>query len=483
MRIQLSDHFTFRTLLRFTFPSMITMVFISLYGIVDGLFVTNFSGKSALAAINFVYPILSILSFFGYMVGVGGSALVARHLGARKMERANELFSMFVCLCTVISIILTIVGLIILRPVLIMLGAEGQMLSQSIEYGRILLFSLTFWNLQYLFQIFFVTAEKPALGLCVTVLAGVTNMVLDALFIAVFQWGLVGAALASATGQIVGGAVPLVYFCRKNNSLLRLGKVRFDGKATLKGISNGVGEFISGLSNSLVGILYNAQLLRYAGEDGVAAFSIMLYVSMIFNGIFAGYVSGSAPIVGYHYGSYNFKELKNLLKKGITLLLSGSGLLYGLAVILAVPLCRLFAGYDPALYEMTLHGFRFFSMAFLFMGLAVFGPSFFTSLNNGLIAAILSFLRTFVFQVAGVLLIPLFLGIDGIWLSYAVAQELAAVCTVAFLIAMRKKSIAMYNRQRSWHPGSFMRKTIAGISGTGQKKYIGSLRQGVHNYE
>lgn len=439
MRIQLSDHFSFRTLLRFTLPSMITMVFISLYGIVDGLFVTNFSGKSALAAINFVYPILSILSFFGYMVGVGGSALVARKLGERRSERANELFSMFVCLCTLISIVLTIVGLFILRPVLTMLGAEGQLLAQSIAYGRILLISLTFWNLQYLFQIFFVTAEKPTLGLYVTVLAGVTNMVLDALFIAVFNWGLIGAALASALGQCVGGGIPLIYFCRKNNSLLRLGKFRFDRNATLKGITNGIGEFISGLSNSLVGILYNAQLLRYAGEDGVAAFSIMLYVSMIFGGIFAGYVSGSAPIVAYHYGSYNFAELKNLLRKGITLLLSGSGLLYGLAFILAVPLCRLFAGYDPALYDLTLHGFRFFSMAFLFMGLAVLGPSFFTSLNNGLAAAILSFLRTFVFQVAGVLLLPLFLDIDGIWLSYAIAQGLAAVSTVIFLFAMRKK--------------------------------------------
>lgn len=439
MRIQLSDHFSFRTLLRFTLPSMVTMVFISLYGIVDGLFVTNFSGKSALAAINFVYPILSILSFFGYMVGVGGSALVAKNLGERKTERANELFSLFVGLCTGISIVLTVIGLFILRPVLTMLGAEGQLLAQSVEYGRILLISLTFWNLQYLFQIFFVTAEKPTLGLYVTVLAGVTNMVLDALFIAIFQWGLIGAALASAIGQIVGGGIPLVYFCRKNDSLLRLGKIRFDLKATIKGISNGVGEFISGLSNSLVGILYNAQLLRYAGEDGVAAFSIMLYVSMIFSGIFAGYVSGSAPIVAYHYGSGNFGELKNLMRKGITLLLSGSGILYGLASILAVPLCRLFAGYDPGLYEMTLHGFRFFSMAFLFMGLAVFGPSFFTSLNNGLVAATMSFLRTFVFQVGGVLLIPLFLGIDGIWLSYAVAQGLAAVSTVTFLILMRKK--------------------------------------------
>lgn len=439
MRIKLSDHFTYGKLLRFTFPSMITMVFISLYGVVDGLFITNFTGKSALAAINFVYPILNILSIFGYMVGAGGSALVAKFLGEKKNEKANQLFSMFVYLCIALGVGLAIVGFFILRPMLTLLGAEGQLLEQAVEYGNIVLISLAFWNLQYLFQIFFVTAEKPKLGLYVTILAGVTNMVLDALFIAVFKWGLVGAAAATALGQIVGGGIPLIYFFRKNNSLLRLGKTKFDAEATIKGITNGTGELVSGISSSLVGILYNAQLLKYAGEDGVAAYGIMMYVSMIFTGLFLGYVSGSAPIVAYHYGANDHQELKNLLKKGVILLISSSTAMYVLSFVLSVPLSQLFAGYDAGLYAMTLHGFRIFSIAFLFMGIAFFGSSFFTALNNGLIAAILSFLRTFVFQVLSVTLFPMVWGIDGIWYSVVVAQGLTMICTIAFLIGMRKK--------------------------------------------
>lgn len=439
MRIKLSDHFTYGKLLRFTFPSMITMVFISLYGVVDGLFITNFTGKSALAAINFVYPILNILSIFGYMVGAGGSALVAKFLGEKKNEKANQLFSMFVYLCIALGVGLAIVGFFILRPMLTLLGAEGQLIEQAVEYGNIVLISLAFWNLQYLFQIFFVTAEKPKLGLYVTILAGVTNMVLDALFIAVFKWGLVGAAAATALGQIVGGGIPLIYFFRKNNSLLRLGKTKFDAEATIKGITNGTGELVSGISSSLVGILYNAQLLKYAGEDGVAAYGIMMYVSMIFTGLFLGYVSGSAPIVAYHYGANDHQELKNLLKKGVILLISSSTAMYVLSFVLSVPLSQLFAGYDAGLYAMTLHGFRIFSIAFLFMGIAFFGSSFFTALNNGLIAAILSFLRTFVFQVLSVTLFPMVWGIDGIWYSVVVAQGLTMICTIAFLIGMRKK--------------------------------------------
>lgn len=439
MRIQLSDHFTFGKLLRFTFPSMVTSIFISLYGIVDGLFITNFSGKSALAAINFVYPILNILATFGYMVGAGGSALVARSLGEGKRERADQLFSLFVYLCAGLGALITAIGFFALRPLLTFLGAEGPLLEQSVRYGYIILLSLTFWNLQYLFQIFFVTAEKPKLGLYVTILAGVTNMVLDALFIAVFQWGLVGAAAATAMGQLVGGALPLIYFFRKNDSLLRLGRAVFDTKAMLKGVSNGMGELLSGISGSLVGILYNSQLLRYVGEDGVAAYGIMMYVSMIFTGLSFGYVSGSAPVVAYHYGAEDHEELKSLLKKSVTLLLSSSVAMYLLSLLLAAPLSQLFAGYDAELYSMTLHGFRIFSVSFLFMGSAFFGSSFFTALNNGLIAAILSFLRTFVFQVASVLLLPLIWDIDGIWASSALAQGLALLCTVILLVAMRKK--------------------------------------------
>ncbi|MBQ3575585.1 MAG: polysaccharide biosynthesis C-terminal domain-containing protein, partial [Clostridia bacterium] len=293
MTIHLSDHFTYKKILRFTFPTIIMSIFTSLYGVVDGLFVANYAGKTALAAINFVFPVLIILATFGYMFGTGGSALVAKTLGEGNAERANRLFSLFVYICTLLGVVFMVAGFFLLRPLMKLLGAEGQMLDMAVLYGNVLLISMPFWNLQYLFQIFFVTAEKPKLGLYVTLAAGVANMVLDALFVAVFKWGLLGAAMATAISQFVGGGLPLLYFAMKNTSLLRLGKTKFDAKATLKSASNGMSELVNGISGSLVGILYNTQLLRYAGEDGVAAYSIMMYVSMVFIGIFFGYSNGA----------------------------------------------------------------------------------------------------------------------------------------------------------------------------------------------
>jgi len=436
--IKLSDHFSYGRLLRFTFPAMVMMVFTSLYGVVDGLFVTNFAGKSALAAVNFVYPVLMILATFGYMFGAGGSALVAKTLGEGKKKKAKELFSLFVYLCASLGVVFAVLGFFLLRPLLMWLGAEGEMLEQAVLYGNVLLVSLSFWNLQYLFQIFFVTAEKPKLGLYVTLLAGITNMVLDALFVAVFQWGLVGAAVATAISQIVGGGIPLIYFFCKNTSLLRLGKTHFDGNATWKATTNGLSELVSGVSGSLVGILYNTQLIRYAGEDGVAAYGIMMYVSMIFIGIFFGYANGSAPVIGYHYGAQNHGELKNLLKKGVILNVSAAAGMLLLSELLSKPLAVIFAGYDAALYTMTLNGFRIYAVSFLFSGMAIMGPSFFTALNNGLVSAVIAFLRTVVFQVGCVLVLPVVWGLDGIWLSLVIAEALAALAAVAFLVGMRK---------------------------------------------
>jgi len=438
MQIQLSDHFTYSRLLRFTFPAMVMMVFTSLYGVVDGLFVANYAGKSALAAINFVYPIVNILATFGYMFGTGGSALVAKTLGEGKKEKANQLFSLFVYICTFVSVVFIVVGFFVLRPLMAYLGAEGTMLDEAVVYGNILLLAMPFWNLQFLFQIFFVTAERPKLGLYVTILAGCTNMVLDALFVAVFGWGLVGAAVATAISQVVGGALPLIYFFMENTSLLRLGKTVFDGKAVVKGTTNGLSELVSGVSGSLVATLYNVQLLNYVGEAGVAAYGVRMYIAFVFVGIFLGYANGVAPVVGYHYGAENHVEMHNLLKKSIVLLGISSVLMLLVSEAMAVPLVSIFTGYDAELYELTLHGFRIFSVSFLFSGMAIFGSSFFTALNNGVISAVLSFLRTIVFQVVCVLIFPIFWGIDGIWYSLVVAEVLAFTVTVICLTVMRK---------------------------------------------
>ena len=439
MKIQLSDHFTFKKLLRFTFPAMVMMVFTSIYGVVDGLFVSNYAGKTALAAINFVFPVLNILATFGYMFGAGGSALVAKTMGEGKAEKANSLFSLFVYLSFGVGVLFSVLGVFLLRPLMSTLGATGEMLNQAVEYGNILLVSMPLWNLQFLFQIFFVTAERPKLGLYVTLLAGVTNMVLDALFVAVADWGLVGAAWATAVSQIVGGGVPLLYFFRKNTSKLHLGKTVFDMKATLKGASNGMSELVNGIATSSLGLLYNVQLLKYVGEDGVAAYSIMMYVGFIFIGIFFGFANGSAPIVGYHYGAQNYSEMKNLRKKLITFNIVASVIMMCLSELLSEPLSKIFAGYDEELYAMTLHGFRIYSVSFLFSGLAIFGSSFFTALNNGPVSAVISFMRTVVFQVICVLSFPVWWGIDGIWISVVVAEALAAGVAIAFTAVFKKK--------------------------------------------
>ena len=439
MSIQLSDHFNYRKIIRFTLPSIAMMIFTSIYGVVDGLFVSNFAGKTGFAAINFILPVLNILGTFGYMFGAGGSALISKTLGEGKREKANQFFSMFVYLSIALSVLMAVLGFAFMRPLSQWLGAEGQLLEDCVLYGRIFILALPAWILLYEFQLFFVTAEKPQLGLAVTVAAGVTNIVLDAVFIIVFKWGLAGAAAASALSQVVGGVFPLVYFGRPNSSILRLTKPVWDMKAILKGCTNGSSELMSGIASSFVGILYNVQLLNYAGENGVAAYGVMMYLSMIFASTFLGYCNGIAPVIGYHYGAQNHGELKSLLKKSLTIMgICSAGMLL-LSEILATPISKIFVGYDQALLELTIHGFRIFSFSFLFMGLGIFGSSFFTALNNGLISALISFLRVLVFQMGAVLLLPMFFDVDGIWMSVAIAELIAAVISITFIATLRKK--------------------------------------------
>ena len=321
MSIQLSDHFNYRKLLRFTLPSIVMMIFTSIYGVVDGFFVSNFVGKTPFAAVNFIMPFLMILGAVGFMFGTGGSALIAKTMGEGDPEKANRLFSLFVYVSAACGIVIAVAGIAFIRPIASLLGAEGTMLDDCVTYGRIILIALPAYMLQYEFQSFFVTAEKPQLGLFVTIAAGVTNIVLDALFVAVFRWGLVGAAAATAISQMVGGIVPLFYFFRRNSSLLRLGKTRFDGRALLKACTNGSSELMSNISTSIVSMLYNLQLMHYVGEDGVSAYGVLMYVNMIFLAAFIGYSVGTAPVVGYHYGAGNHKELKSLLKKSMNLIL------------------------------------------------------------------------------------------------------------------------------------------------------------------
>ena len=439
MNIKLSDHFTYSKLLRFTVSSIFMMIFTSIYSVVDGFFVSNFVGKTPFAAVNFIMPVLMMLGTIGFMFGTGGSALVAKTMGEGKIEKAKEYFSLFVYVSLACGIVLALFGIIFLRPIGALLGAEGTMLDDCVIYGRIILCALPAFILQMEFQSFFITAEKPQLGLVVTVFSGVTNMVLDALLVAVFPLGLVGAALATAISQLVGGVIPLFYFGRKNASLLKLGKTKWYGNAVLRACTNGSSELMSNISMSLVSMLYNAQLLHYAGENGVAAYGVLMYVSMIFMAAFIGYSIGTAPVIGFHYGASNHTELKGLLKKSLVIILTFSVSMLILGEVLAQPLSRLFVGYDKELLELTCRGFFIYSFSFLFSGIAIFGSSFFTALNDGLTSALISFLRTLVFQIAAVLILPAVLGIDGIWYSIVVAEVMAVIITILFLILKRKK--------------------------------------------
>ena len=437
--IQLSDHFDCKRLLRFTFPSIIMMVFTSIYGVVDGFFVSNYAGKTPFAAVNFIFPVLIILGCPGFMLGTGGSALIAKTMGEGDKKRANQIFSLLIYVGAAAGVVLGAVGIALLPSVAVLLGAEGRLLADCVTYGRIILLAGPFFMLQMEFQCLFATAEKPKLGLTVTVAAGVTNMVLDWLLVGVLRWGLVGAAAATAVSQAVGGVIPLIYFARENSSLLRLTRCPFDGAVLLKTCANGSSELMSNISMSVVSMLYNGQLMAKAGEDGVAAYGVLMYVSMVFQAIFIGYAVGTAPVVGYHHGAGNRGELKGLLRRSVLLIGGFSAAMCLAGETLGRPLSVIFVGYDPELLDMTAHAFAIFSVAFLFSGFAIFGSSFFTALNDGLTSALISFLRTLVFQCAAVIIFPILWGLDGIWWSIVAAEVMAVAVTLAFLATKRKK--------------------------------------------
>lgn len=438
-QIQLNDHFTYTKLLRFTLPSIAMMIFTSIYGVVDGLFVSNFVGKTPFAAINLVWPFIMMISTIGFMFGTGGSALVAKTMGEGNSEQANKQFSLLVYVSFILSVIISVISFIFMQPIASLLGAHSALLDDSVLYGRVLIATVPFYVMQFEFQSFFVTAEKPQLGLYMTIISGVTNIVLDALLVVIFPFGLFGAAIATSASQLVGGLFPLIYFARKNSSRLKLTRTNFNLWVLSRTCTNGISELLSNLSMSFVGMLYNAQLMRFAGENGVAAYGVMMYVNLIFLSVFIGYSLGTAPVVSYNYGAENHQELKSLFKKSIVVLSISSIVMFSLALVLANPLSRLFVGYDKDLLNLTTRGFYFYSFSFLFASIGIFASSFFTALNNGFVSAIISVLRTVVFQVSFVLLLPMILKIDGIWCSVVLAELCSLVVAIIMLYNNKNK--------------------------------------------
>ena len=439
MKIQLSDHFTYGKLLRFTLPSIVMMVFTSIYGVVDGIFVSNYAGKTAFAAVNLIMPYIMAFGVLGFMVGTGGTALISKNLGMGNRQKANEIFTMLTWFSILGGVALTVVSMVLLRPAAKLFGAEGQMLEDCVTYGLIVLPATTAYVLQFAFQSFCVAAEKSNLSLWMMIIAGVCNMVLDGLFVAVFRWGLVGAAVATAAAQVIGAVIPLVYFAKPNHSLLQFCKCRWDGKALLKTCTNGSSELMSNLSMSLVGMLYNLQLLRYAGENGIAAYGVIMYMNFVFMAIFIGFTIGTAPLFGFNHGADNRQELKNIFRKSLLILSLMALLMAGCCVVFASPLSRMFVSYDQALMDMTVRGLRLYGLSFLFAGFNMFGSAMFTAFNNGLISAVLSFVRILIFQVVAVLLLPLVWQLDGIWLSVVMAELAALALAAVFTVKFRKR--------------------------------------------
>lgn len=439
MKIQLSSHFTYKRLFYFCISPIIMMIFTSIYGVVDGFFISNFVGKVPFAAVNLVMPFIMILGSVGFMIGTGGSALIAKTLGEGNQERANHYFTMLIKLTIITGILLSLAGIVFMRPISYLLGATDAMIEDCVVYGRMVLLFNTAFMLQNVFQTLLSTAEKPKLGLAITASAGVTNMALDALFIVVFKWGVAGAALATGIGQCIGGILPFLYFIRPNSSRLQIKNAKMEARILLKACGNGSSELMSNISISLISVIYNLQLLKFAGENGVAAYGTIMYVQFIFIAVFIGYTIGTAPVISYHYGAGNHKELKNLLRKSLLIVIAAGIAMMGIAWALAGPLARIFVGYDVELFALTKHAFRMFAFSFILAGANIFCSSFFTALNNGAVSAAISFLRTLGFQVISVLALPVFLGLDGIWYSITVAEVLAFAVSCIFLMANRRK--------------------------------------------
>lgn len=437
--IQLSEHFSYIKLMRFTIPTIAMMIFTSIYGVVDGLFVSNIVGSEAFAGVNLIMPALMMLGSVGFMVGTGGSALVSKTIGEGNKKLANRYFSMLIYFLLIVGIVLSILGNVFIRQISELLGAKGEMVDICSTYGRTLLCSLPFFMLQNCFQSFLVVAEKPAMGLCVSVIAGLSNMVLDFLFIYVFRLGVFGAALATAISEFVGAAIPLIFFIRKNNSPLMLIKTKLELKPILRTCSNGSSEMVTNISMSLVNMLYNLQLVKFAGYDGVVAYGIIMYVGFIFSGTYLGYCVGVAPIVGYHYGAANTAELKNLFKKSLFLLTSAAVVLTACAELLSSVLAGIFVGYNQDLHDMTTNAIQLFALSYIISGINIFASAFFTALNNGLVSAVISFMRTLVFQIAFIFILPELLGLNGIWLAVVGAEICSLIISVSFFVANRKK--------------------------------------------
>lgn len=441
MKIGLTGHYSVTRLVKTSLPLIAMMIVTSIYSVIDGYFVSNFAGSTEFASMNLVWPVLSLASAIGLMIGTGGSALVSKTLGEGDRRKAEGIFTMLVRVSIAVGCIVSVLLIVFMKDIVTALGAKGDMIPLAEEYGRIVSLGMVGFILQMEFQSFYMTAERPQLGTMMSIVSGVVNIALDALFIIAFGWGLEGAAVATAVSLGIGGAFPLVYFSSSSNksNLKFIKGCGTDWKALGKACSNGISEYVGNVALSIVSIGYNIQLMKYIGENGVSAYGVIMYVGFIFGSVFIGYNLCASQVIAYNYGAGNRKELRSLLGKSL-ILIGTAGLILTAAAQLSAPLLsRIFVGYDDGLSELTVHALRLYMVSFLLCGFNTFCSAWFTALNNGIVSAVAAFSRTLVLELGTVFILPSIIGIDGIWFSVSVAEILAFLMTLTLIFCFRKR--------------------------------------------
>lgn len=444
MPVSISEHFTYRKIARATIFPIMLMVFISLYSVVDGIFIANCSNNNAFAAVNLIFPLIMIIGSIGFMLGTGGTALVSKYLGEGNKDKANKTFSLIIYTTFVFGVIFSIIGFFLVKPVVnlmasLSLDSTEEMKEYAVLYGRVMMLGQIAFMMQNVFHSFFMVAEKGKMAFLFTLIAGISNIIFDALFIAVLKMGILGAALGTIIGYVIGGIGPLIYFIFKKDLPIRLCRTNIDFKDLFQAIYNGMSEFISNIAMNLVSVIYNAQLLKAFGVNGISAYGIIMYLSFVFAAIFIGYSIGMAPAVGYNYGAKNNKELRNILRKSMRAMLVLGIAMFTLSVSTAYPFAYLFSRGEKELIDLTVHATLIYSLAYLAFGFSMFSSSFFTALNNGAVSTIISLTRTLVFQIGMILLFPLIFGPNALWWALVVGELLNVVLDSIFLLINKKK--------------------------------------------
>lgn len=440
MRIELSGHYSVRRLLVSAVPSIVMILVTSLYSIVDGVFVSNFAGTTPFAALNLMWPAMQVVTVLGLMVGTGGSALVSKTKGEGDDKKADAIFSTLVRFTLILGVIMGALFFILTPQIARWLGAEGELLRQSIIYARICISVAPVFMIQMAFNSFFMAAEKPQLGTALSIASGITNIIVDAVLIVWLKMGIAGAAIGTASGMAVGGLYPIFYFSSKrNSSSLHLVKNTAEFRHVLKACSNGLSEYVGNIALSVVSICYNVQLMKYLGENGVSVYGILMYLGFAFASLFIGYNIMATPVIGYNYGAGNRPELKSLLNKSMGIVLTTGILLAGIVTALARPLATIFVSYDPELLDLAVRAIRIYFISFTICGINMFTSAWFTGLNNGIVSAVAAFTRTLVFELGAVFVIPALFGIDAIWAAVNVAEVLALILSAALILAFRRR--------------------------------------------